>query len=93
MGGWQETRLQYYGRKIGETTNGVYVGAKVRIQKNASWWNSEEVNKWWIGQTWYVHALDGNKATIGKEILGDYNAKKEISTNYLEVIPEGEDGK
>ena len=81
-------RMHYYGQKIGNTTNGVHIGAKVRIIGNASWWTGEEVSRWWKGEVWHVHDLNGNKATIGKEVLGEYNAKKEISTNFLKVVEE-----
>jgi len=79
-----------FGRRITATTNGVHVGALVRIQKNASYWNGLEVERWYRYHLWYVTSLEGNKATLGKDESGKYKMRIPISTNFLEVVKEAE---
>ncbi len=80
-----------FGRKISETTNGVYVGALVKINKGASYWNGFEVERWYRYHRWYVTELDGNKATLGKDESGKYTMKIPISTNFLTVVDDGQE--
>lgn len=86
--GREEFRMQYYGQKIGETTNGVEIGSLVRILPKASYWNGLEVEQWYRHNRWYVTALEGNKATLGRDETGKYTMRIPISTNYLEVVEE-----
>ena len=83
----------HFGRKKSETTNGVYVGALVELQKNASFWNGTRVENWYYHYKWVVTELDGNKATLGKDESGKYKMKLPISTNFLTVVkrPDDED--
>lgn len=75
-----------FGRRKTETTNGVHIGALVEIQKNASYWNGAEVERWYRLNKWYVTELDGNKATLGRDATGKYRMRNPISTNFLTVI-------
>ena len=75
-----------FGRRITETTNGVKIGDLVSIQKNASFWNGEAVDRWYRHSRWYVTALEGNKAMLGKDETGKYKIRLPISTNFLEVV-------
>ena len=90
--GQEKAQMGYFGSKIGPTTNGVHVGALVKILPKASYWNGIEVEQWYRRQKWYVTSLDGNKATLGKDETGKYTMRTPISTNFLEVIKEADDG-
>jgi len=82
-----------YGRKKTDTTNGVFIGALVKVDQNASFWNGAKVERFYWSQKWYVTDLDGNKATLGKDVTGKYTMRIPISTNFLTVIEsEGNDG-
>ena len=75
-----------YGRKVGNTTNGVHEGALVKIAPKASMWNGQEVARWYTFREWYVENLEGNRAKLGKDKSGTRNANFYISTNFLTVI-------
>ena len=77
---------RFFGLKITETTNGVHIGALVKIDKNASLWSGAKIERWYLLRDWYVTELEGNKATLGQDESGKYNAKLVISTNFLTVI-------
>ena len=79
-------RIFTYGRKTGEVTNGVHIGALVQISNNSSFWNGRKVERWYYLKKWYVTDLEGNKATLGKDETGKYSIATPISTNYLTVI-------
>ena len=76
----------WHTEKVTETTNGVYVGALVRISKDASFWNGKKVERWYYLKKWYVTKLVGNKATLGEDETRKYKITTPISTNFLTVI-------
>ena len=79
------------GQKIGKTTNGVHIGALVKIEENASSWNGERVENWYKGRNWYVTELEGNKATLGRDETGKYKMAIPISTSFLIVLKQAEE--
>ena len=85
---WESTP----GQIIRETTNGIHVGALVSVDKNASYWNGQKVEEWYIRKKWYVTNLNGNKATLGLDSTWRYTFKSPISTSFLTVIKEATDG-
>jgi len=83
--------LRLFGRRIGPTTNGVYIGALVTIDRNASFWNGERVDQWYRLKRWRVTALKGNRAVLGEDETGRYAIRIPISTSFLTVIKNPEE--
>ena len=81
----------WFGRRTFPATNGVHVGALVRIENNASFWNGEKVQSWYTRRNWYVTGLEDNKATLGKDETGHYQIRIPISTNFLTVLKKAEE--
>lgn len=82
--------LNWFAKRITETTNGVHIGALVKVAENASFWNGTKVERWYWLKKWYVTELEGNKAKLGRDESGKYTMRLPISTNYLTVIREAE---
>ena len=71
-----------------ETTNGIYIGVLVSIADRASYWNGNEVERWYRTRKWYVTCVDGMKAKLGKDKDGQYEMNRYISTNFLKIVGE-----
>lgn len=78
-------------RRTFPATNGVHVGALVKIADNASFWNGEKVQEWYRRRRWYVTGLDECKATLGADETGHYKIRVPICTNFLTVLRKAEE--
>ena len=84
-------KQNWFGKKTQAATNGVHVGALVKIAENASFWNGSKVERWYWLKKWYVTGLVDNKATLGRDESGKYSIRVPVSTNFLTVIKNAEE--
>lgn len=67
-------------------TKTIKVGDLVKIAPNAVYYNGVVIPDWVINDQWYVCAISGDRAVLGRNKSNTNNIQSAVSTKYLTVV-------